>query len=154
MPYVSYNTLTGTLYHKNSPVNKIYNKPPKTTKDHKDTMVRTHSNLLCNRHNRRKIPRAPFFRENSHRCNIFGFFPEWLYLCPDNFIFRSKRTRSAWEWYLRWGDTPLRVFPNRWISRNGMVECPARSSDLAPLDYLWGYSKSKAYLTRPENLSF
>ncbi|MBZ5796973.1 hypothetical protein K8353_43720, partial [Burkholderia contaminans] len=45
------------------------------------------------------------------------------------------------------------VFPNRWIGRRGRIEWPARSPDLTPLDYfLWGYLKSKVYVTRPENL--
>lgn len=45
------------------------------------------------------------------------------------------------------------VFPNRWIGRRGPIEWPARSPDLTPLDYfLWGYLKSKVYVTRPANL--
>lgn len=45
------------------------------------------------------------------------------------------------------------VFPNRWIGRRGMIEWPPRSPDLTPLDYfLWGYLKSKVYVTRPTHL--
>lgn len=45
------------------------------------------------------------------------------------------------------------VFANRWIGRRGVIEWPARSPDLTPLDYfLWGYLKSKVYLNRPANL--
>jgi predicted DNA-binding protein YlxM (UPF0122 family) len=45
------------------------------------------------------------------------------------------------------------VFTNRWIGRRGAIEWPARSPDLSPLDYfLWGYLKSKVYITRPANL--
>jgi hypothetical protein len=37
---------------------------------------------------------------------------------------------------------------------NRAVEWPARSPDLTPLDFfLWGYLKSKVFLTPPENLA-
>lgn len=45
------------------------------------------------------------------------------------------------------------IFPNRWIGRRGTIEWPARSPDLSPLDFfLWGYLKSKVYLTKPDNI--
>jgi len=45
-------------------------------------------------------------------------------------------------------------FPQRWIGRRGSIEWPARSPDLAPLDFfLSGYLKSKVYVTRPENVN-
>lgn len=45
------------------------------------------------------------------------------------------------------------VFPGRWIGRRGVIEWPARSPDLTPLDYfLWGYLKGKVYTTKPQNL--
>lgn len=45
------------------------------------------------------------------------------------------------------------IFPNRWIGRRGVIEWPARSPDLTPLDfYLWGYLKSKVYFNKPENI--
>lgn len=41
-------------------------------------------------------------------------------------------------------------FPNRWIGLNGPVRWPARSPDLSKLDFfLWGFLKSKVYLTPP-----
>lgn len=44
-------------------------------------------------------------------------------------------------------------FTERWIDRRGPIEWPARSPDLTPLDYfLWGYLKSKVYVTKPQNL--
>ena len=44
-------------------------------------------------------------------------------------------------------------FPHRWIGRRGVIEQPARSPDLTPLEYfLWGYLKSKVYLTQPQSL--
>lgn len=45
------------------------------------------------------------------------------------------------------------VLPGRWIGRRGVIEWPARSPDLTPLDFfLWGYLKSKVYVNRPDNL--
>lgn len=45
------------------------------------------------------------------------------------------------------------VFPNRWIGRRGHLEWPARSPDLTPLDFfLWGYLKSKVYVTKPNDI--
>lgn len=45
------------------------------------------------------------------------------------------------------------MFPNRWIGRRGPIEWPARSPDLTPLDFfLWGYLKSKVYLTKPNDI--
>jgi hypothetical protein len=35
--------------------------------------------------------------------------------------------------------------PNRWIGRSGTIEWAARSPDLTPLDFLWGYLKQKIY---------
>lgn len=46
------------------------------------------------------------------------------------------------------------IFNNRWIGRRGVVEWPARSPDLTPLDFfLWGYLKSKVYVNRPQNIN-
>lgn len=45
------------------------------------------------------------------------------------------------------------AFPQRWIGRRGPIEWPARSPDLNPLDFfLWGYLKSKVYVTKPHDL--
>jgi hypothetical protein len=45
------------------------------------------------------------------------------------------------------------LFPGRLISRFGDINWPACSPDLlAPVYFLWGYVKSKAYETRPENI--
>lgn len=45
------------------------------------------------------------------------------------------------------------IFPQRWIGRRGHIEWPARSPDLTPLDFfLWGYVKSRVYITKPGNL--
>lgn len=45
------------------------------------------------------------------------------------------------------------IFPGRWIGRRGVIEWPARSPDLTPLDYfLWGYLKSKVYFNRPATI--
>lgn len=45
------------------------------------------------------------------------------------------------------------TFENRWIGRRGIIEWPARSPDLAPLDYfVWGYVKDKVYFTKPRDL--
>ena len=44
-------------------------------------------------------------------------------------------------------------FPNRLISRFGNVSWPPRSPDLTPADFfLWGYLKSKVYVTDLSNL--
>jgi len=44
-------------------------------------------------------------------------------------------------------------FPGNWIGRRGPVEWPPRSPDLTPLDFfLWGYLKSKVYISKPQNL--
>lgn len=45
-------------------------------------------------------------------------------------------------------------FPNHWIGRNGPIEWPPRSPDLAPCDYfLWGHLKSQIYKTRHDNIA-
>lgn len=45
-----------------------------------------------------------------------------------------------------------RMFPDRWIGRNGPVWWPARSPDLTPLDYfLWGCIKEIVYKTPPRD---
>lgn len=47
-----------------------------------------------------------------------------------------------------------KVFPERWIGKRGTIEWPPRTSDPAPHDYfLWGYLKSKVYLTKLENFN-
>lgn len=44
-------------------------------------------------------------------------------------------------------------YPGHWIGRRGAIEWPARSPDLTPLDFfLWGYVKSKVFVTQPESL--
>lgn len=44
-------------------------------------------------------------------------------------------------------------FPNKWIGNNGVVEWPARSPDLSPLDFfLWGSLKNKIYKENIINL--
>lgn len=44
-------------------------------------------------------------------------------------------------------------FPNKWIGNNGVVEWPARSPDLSPLDFfLWGSLKNKIYKQNINNL--
>lgn len=47
-----------------------------------------------------------------------------------------------------------RNFPHQWIGREGPMYWPPRSPDLTPLDFfLWGYVKSKVYVTEPLNVS-
>lgn len=47
-----------------------------------------------------------------------------------------------------------RQFPGRWIGRRGVIEWPARSPDMTPMDFfLWGYIKERVYETRPVNLA-
>ena len=44
-------------------------------------------------------------------------------------------------------------FPNRLISRFGDIPWPPRSPDLTPCDFfLWGYLKSRVYVSNPTNL--
>lgn len=44
-------------------------------------------------------------------------------------------------------------FPNHIVALNRETEWPPRSPDLTPCDYfLWGYLKSKVYVTPPENM--
>ena len=46
-----------------------------------------------------------------------------------------------------------RKFSGRWIGRGGVVNWPARSPDLNPLDYfLWGTLKKKVYADAPTTL--
>jgi len=46
-----------------------------------------------------------------------------------------------------------KVFQDRWIGRRGHIEWPPRSPDLTSLDFfLWGYLKSKVYVTKPQDL--
>lgn len=46
-----------------------------------------------------------------------------------------------------------RVFPNRWIGRNGPVLWPARSPDLTPLDFhVWGRLKDLVYNEEIQNV--
>ena len=48
----------------------------------------------------------------------------------------------------------MEYFPARLISRFGDVPWPPRSPDLTPADFfLWGYLKSKVYITKPRNIS-
>lgn len=45
------------------------------------------------------------------------------------------------------------VYRNRWIGRRGPLEWPPRSPDLTPMDFfLWGYLKSKVFITEPDSL--
>lgn len=44
-------------------------------------------------------------------------------------------------------------YPGRWIGRRGAIEWPARSPDLTPMDFfLWGFVKSKVFITQPQSL--
>ena len=44
-------------------------------------------------------------------------------------------------------------FPNKWIGNRGVIEWPARSPDLSPLDYfLWGMIKNKIFKRRFHNV--
>lgn len=46
------------------------------------------------------------------------------------------------------------LFPGRLISKNGDFDWPPRSPDLTPPDfYLWGYLKSKVYISKPRTLA-
>ena len=46
------------------------------------------------------------------------------------------------------------VFPEHVVSQNGNVQWPARSPDLTACDYfLWGFLKSKVYVTMPRNVN-
>ncbi|KZC14905.1 hypothetical protein WN55_07874 [Dufourea novaeangliae] len=49
-----------------------------------------------------------------------------------------------------------RLFPNRWIGREGEISWSARLPDLTPFDYfLWRYLKNKVYrepTTTPEDM--
>lgn len=46
------------------------------------------------------------------------------------------------------------IFPQRWIGRRGVMEWPARSPDMTPLDFfLWGYLKNRVYVNRPSNIN-
>lgn len=43
-----------------------------------------------------------------------------------------------------------KMFGQRWIGRGGLIQWPARSPDLTPLDFfLWGYIKEKVFSTVP-----
>ena len=45
-------------------------------------------------------------------------------------------------------------FPNRWAGRRGLLEWSLQSSDFTLCDFfLWGYIKSKVYITKPLDLS-
>ena len=45
------------------------------------------------------------------------------------------------------------TFPGKWIGRRGPMEWPARSPDLAPLDfYFWGKIKDRVYSPRQPEL--
>ena len=46
------------------------------------------------------------------------------------------------------------VFPEHVVLQNGNVQWPARSPDLTACDYfLWGFLKSKVYVTMPRNFN-
>ena len=66
-------------------------------------------------------------------------------------------------WWIQDGAPPHRrrivterlqqLFGERVVALNHQIEWPPRSPDLTPLDFfLWGYLKSKVYLTPPANL--
>ena len=40
----------------------------------------------------------------------------------------------------------------RWIGRRGSYDWPARSPDLTPCDFLWGWAKEEVYRSKPSNL--
>lgn len=58
----------------------------------------------------------------------------------------SAHTEGATMTFLR------QTFPGRLISRMGDFNWPARSLDLAPCDFLWGYLNSKVYCNCPNTL--
>ena len=46
------------------------------------------------------------------------------------------------------------MFPQHFISRGGGVSRPARPSDLSACDYfLWGYLKSKVFISKPRTIA-
>ena len=44
------------------------------------------------------------------------------------------------------------VFEGKWLERRGSIECPARSPNLTPFDFFWGYLESKVSINRPQNV--
>ena len=46
------------------------------------------------------------------------------------------------------------VFPEHVVPQNGNMQWPAQSPDLTACDYfLWGFLKSKVYVTMPRNIN-
>lgn len=77
--------------------------------------------------------------------DIFGISSKWHYPALIT-IYPHQQASDLFQ-----EDTipcPDEVFPESWIGRRGMVERPARSSDLTPLDcFSWG-----GYQGQPQNL--
>ena len=43
-------------------------------------------------------------------------------------------------------------FLGHWLGRCGPHKCPARSPDLTPCDFLWGWAKEEVYCTKSQTL--
>ena len=67
-----------------------------------------------------------------------------------NCYFRQDRAPAHYARKVR--DYLNQLFPNRWIGRRSLLKWAARSPDLTPHFFLWGFLKSKVYFTPPQNL--
>lgn len=81
-----------------------------------------------------------------------------------NFVWPAVDTLPEESWFQQDGapchtarttmDILRQKFPERLISRNGIINWPPRSCDLNPLDFfLWGYIKDKVYENKPNSIS-
>lgn len=103
---------------------------------------------------------GPFFIEGNLTGIKYGdmlqdqIVPRIREIAGDNFDHTWYQQDGAAPHYSKTArDIVENQFPHRWIGRRGTIEWPPRSPDLTPLDYfLWGYLKSKVYLTRPSDL--
>lgn len=107
---------------------------------------------------------GPYFFESDDGTTSTVNGERYRIMIREFLIPRIKRQRALRNtWFQQDGATShtaretmallKKTFPNRLISRFGNVSWPPRSPDLTPADFfLWGYLKSKVYVTNPSNL--
>jgi hypothetical protein len=106
-----------------------------------------------------------FFRNNLDGEGYLQMINEQVHprLCRMHRFGPNRNGQFRRLWWIQDGAPPHRrrivterlqqLFGERVVALNHQIEWPPRSPDLTPLDFfLWGYLKSKVYLTPPANL--
>ena len=102
------------------------------------------------RSNFRRSDLAPFFEDSVDSMTYLQMLNQfmWPQVKYQLMFFQQDGTSPHHSYEIRsWLD---QKFPNRWIGRRGLIEGPARSPDLSPLDFfLWDYLKYILYKSPP-----